>query len=526
MKTAQIGLIGLGVMGANLARNMASHKIRTLAYNRSPEVTKNFIKNFGSEFLDGEMDFGKFLKRLDGPRKLFILVKAGKPVDEVIENMLPDLKKNDILVDLGNSHYRDTIRREQFLRKKGIYFVGCGISGGEEGALHGPSLMPGGEKKAYKEIRGVFEMIAAKDFSGKPCVTFTGNDGAGHFVKMVHNGIEYGIMQIMAEAYDLLRKVFALSAGEIATVFSKWNKGKLEGYLFEIAANVLAKHDEFQEGFLVDFIMDAAEQKGTGKWVALDALERGVAIPTIIEAVQSRFFSHEKDERTKLSRIYGKKWETESTKQNEMLSKNDIMYRENYERFAGIKDMKLRKSDEHVAGIKDMKLRKNNQRIAGSEDMKIFLKNLEEAVYLSLLSTYIQGCELIKRASEEQNWNINLVEIVRVWEGGCVIRSRILGLLHKACDRNKKIVNHMLEIVDIKDEFIKNLSLWRMVIAEIARFGIPASGLSSALQYMESMTSENLPANFIQGLRDYFGAHAYQRKDKKGTFHTIWTKFE
>lgn len=478
MKNAQIGLIGLGVMGANLARNMASHKISTLTYNRSSEVTENFIENFGNEFLDGEKDFGKFLKRLNRPRKLFILVRAGKPVDEVIEKMLPDLKKDDIIVDLGNSHYRDTIRREQFLRKKRIYFVGCGISGGEEGALHGPSLMPGGEKKAYEALRDVFEMIAAKDFEGKPCVTLTGNDGAGHFVKMVHNGIEYGIMQIIAEAYDLLKKVFALSAGEIAAIFAKWNTGKLEGYLFEIAIHVLTRRDEFQKGFLVDFIMDTAEQKGTGKWTALDALERGVAIPTIIEALQARFFSHEKNERTRLSGIYGKNWETKNAKQKVMSSKNDIM--------------------------------------------KTFLKNLEEVVYLSLLSTYIQGCEFIKRASEEQNWDINLSEIIRVWEGGCIIRSRILELLYTACDRDKKTSSHMLEIADIKDIFVENFSLWKMVVSEICRFGIPASGISSALRYVESMTSENLPANFIQGLRDYFGAHTYQRKDKKGNFHTVW----
>lgn len=463
-KKSQIGLIGLAVMGANLARNFADKKIKTTVYNRTKAKTDGFIRIYGSDYLDGAKSLKGFVESIKKPRKIITMVKAGEPVDAVIKQLLPHLDKNDIIIDCGNSNYKDTQRRFEELKKKKISFIGCGVSGGEEGALNGPSIMPGGSKKSYQAIAPLFRKIAAKDFAGKPTITYAGDNGAGHLIKTVHNGIEYGVMQIMAEAYDILRKFYKLSPPKIADIFEKYNKGKLQSYLFEIATYVLNRKDDLRRGYLVNRILDKASQKGTGKWTAQTALEMGVATPAITEAVFARILSSEKDRRTNISKLYRK-------------------------------------------GGKKRKL-----------PLKKFIKYLEKALYAAMLSNYAQGYDLISKTAEAENWEINLKEISRIWEGGCIIRARVLNFLHKNASTNK----HLFEMPKIAKEMKKNIPHLRFIAAFGAENGIPISGLSASLNYFESITQESLPANFIQGLRDYFGAHTYERTDRKGTYHTKW----
>lgn len=364
MKKAQIGLIGLAVMGANLARNIASKDFDIIVYNRTKEKTAEFIKQYGNAHLSGEMqDLSNFVASIERPRKIIIMVQAGKPVDAVIEELLPYLDADDCIIDCGNSYYRDTIRREAYLAPKSIHFVGCGVSGGEEGALHGPSIMPGGSKENYVRLRPILEAIAARDFNGQACVTHIGTGASGHFVKMVHNGIEYAVMQIMAESYDALRKLYGLSAPGIADIFEDYSKGKLGSYLFDISLKVLRKEDEFKKGeSLVDYILDRAGQKGTGKWTAIDALERNVCVPTIAEAVFARNISANKKLRTELSTVF--------------------------EEFHGKNLPPLNK----------------------------FLPLLKNGLYASILSAYAQGYDLISQASREEGWDVNLAEVSRIWE--------------------------------------------------------------------------------------------------------------
>jgi 6-phosphogluconate dehydrogenase len=461
---SQIGLIGLAVMGANLARNLADKKIQTVVYNRTKEKTIGFIRIYGSDYLEGETSLKGFVESIKRPRKIIIMVKAGEPIDAVIKQLLPHLNTNDIIIDCGNSNYKDTQRRFTELKKKKINFIGCGVSGGEEGALNGPSLMPGGSKKSYQSIAPIFRKIAAKDFAGKPTLTYIGDNGAGHLVKTVHNGIEYGVMQIMAEAYDILRKFYKLSPPKIADIFEKYNKGQLQSYLFEIAITVLNQKDDLKRGYLVNKILDKASQKGTGKWTAQAALEQGVATPSITEAVFARVLSSEKDRRTHISKLY--------------------------------------------------KAEKKRRKVP----LKKFIKYLEKALYAAMLSNYAQGYDLISKTAEAEKWNINLKEISRIWEGGCIIRAKILNFLHKNATTNK----HLFEIPKIAKEMKRNIPHLRFIAAFGTENGIPISGLSASLNYFESITQESLPANFIQGLRDYFGAHTYERTDRKGTYHTKW----
>ena len=454
-----IGLIGLGAMGTNLARNIANKKFRTLVYNRTTEKTKKFIKEYGSEYLDGETNLKTFVLKLERPRKIIIMVKAGVPVDVVIKQLLPHLDKNDIIIDCGNSNYKDTQRRFEELIKKKIDFIGCGVSGGELGALNGPSIMPGGSKSAFKKIEPIFKKIAAKDFGNKPTLAYIGDNGAGHFVKMAHNGIEYGVMQIMAEAYDILRTANKLKAPEIAKIFAKFNKGKLSSYLFDISTSVLSKKDN--KGYLVDNILDKAAQKGTGRWTAIASLENSVSFPTLAEAVSSRVISNSKKDRIQNSTTYNK------------------------------------------AAVKH----------------KVSLKTLENAIYSAILITYAQGYDLIIKTAKEEKWKINLSEISRIWEGGCIIRAKLLNFLHKAYKKSDK---HLFQIPAISKELKNSINDLRFAVTFTSQNSIPAPGLSSALTYFDSLTSKNLPANFVQGLRDYFGAHTYERTDKKGHFHTDW----
>lgn len=467
-----IALIGLGVMGQSLARNIASRRFSVLTYNRHTQKAKDFIVEYGNNYLDYENDLKDIAKNLKIPRKIIIMVKAGDPVDEVIKKLTPHLKKGDIIIDAGNSLYKDSIRRTEELKKKGIEFVGMGVSGGEEGALRGPSIMPGGTTKSWKDISPILKKIAAKDFNGKPCVTHIGTDGAGHYVKMVHNGIEYGVMQMMAEAYQAIKEIYELKPNEIAKIFAKYNKGKLRSYLFEISVSILERKDEFKKGNLIDYILDKAGQKGTGRWVAIDALERGATLPTITLSVFARTASSQKDERIKLGKLFKK------------------------------------------------------PKIKPAIPLSKFTKLLEGALYAGMISSYAQGFELIAIAAKEQNWKLNFAEITRIWEGGCIIRADMLNFLHKAFMKSKGKPVHLFTIKEIRIALQKDLTAWREVVSYGAKMGVSMSCLASSLSYFEDMTSERMPANFIQGLRDYFGAHTYERTDKKGIFHTPWSNLK
>ena len=468
MSQAKLGVIGLGVMGANLARNAANHKIPTVVYNRTTEGMEKFIKEHGSDHLFGEKELSDFVSRLEKPRRILIMVKAGAPVDSVIEGLLPFLDKEDILIDGGNSNFNNTIRREKYLIEKGIHFMGMGVSGGEEGALNGPSIMPGGSVHAWESLKPLLESIAARDFDGGACVTHIGENGAGHYVKMVHNGIEYAVMQLMAEGYDILRSIYELSAGDIADIFDGYNQGKLKSFLFEIATTVLARKDDLTEGYLVDQILDQAGQKGTGRWTSIDGFERGVGIPSINAAVTARSLSAEKARRTMLADLYS-------------------------ERTTSSKKIPL----------------------------EAFITQLENALYAGMLICYAQGYDLIQRASDEHEWNVNLSEISRIWEGGCIIRADLLNFLHKAYASAQK-PDHLFTIPNISEPLKQALPDLRELTEYAVQNQVPIPGLSSSLAYMDTLTSAHGSANFIQGLRDFFGAHTYERTDREGTFHTNW----
>lgn len=469
MAQAQIGVIGLGVMGANLARNFSNHKIPTVVYNRTTEIMENLVAEHGNNYLFGEKELNEFVARLQTPRRILIMVKAGAPVDNVIEGLLPHLDKDDILIDGGNSNFRDTIQREKSLSKKGIHFVGMGVSGGEEGALNGPSIMPGGSLHAWKSLKPLLESIAARDFDNNPCVTHVGENGAGHYVKMVHNGIEYAVMQLMAEGYDMVRSIYKLPANEISSIFKTYNQGKLKSFLFEIAITVLAKKDDRAEGFLVDQILDKAGQKGTGQWTSIDGFERGVAISTINAAVTARSLSAEKARRTRL------------------------------------------------AGLAPIRVTSK-----GQIPLEEFTARLESALYASMLISYAQGYDLIQHASDEHAWNINLSEISRIWEGGCIIRADLLNFLHKAYASSQK-PDHLFDIPEIQFALAESLADLRELTAYALQNQVPAHAMTTAITYADALTQANGSANFIQGLRDFFGAHTYERTNSEGSFHTNWT---
>lgn len=467
-----VALIGLGVMGQSLARNIASRKFSTLVFNRTTATAETFIKEYGNKYLDYRTDLKTLVKNLKTPRKIIVMVNAGQPVDDVISHLLPLIDKGDVIIDAGNSNFGDSIRRAAELSKKGIEFIGMGVSGGEEGALRGPSIMPGCTARGWKLIKPIVEKIAAKDFKGKPCVTHVGSDGAGHYVKMVHNGIEYGVMQMMAEAYDLLRNVYGLSAPQIGKIFEKYNKGRLKSYLFEIAVPVLTRKDEFKKGYLLDYILDSAGQKGTGRWVAIDALERGVVLPTITESVYARSVSAFKADRVKLAKLFKK------------------------------------------------------PKVKKPMPLATFTKLLEDALYAGMISSYAQGFELIRAAAKEQKWSINFAEVARIWEGGCIIRATLLNFLHKAFMSAKGKPVHLFEIKEVRKAMQTNLIALRKTVSVGAETGVPVPCLGVSLAYFESITSANLPANFLQGLRDFFGAHTYERVDKKCIFHTPWSNLK
>lgn len=469
-KKADIGLIGLAVMGENLVLNMESKGYTVAVYNRTVEKVDNFINGRGKDknFI-GAHSLEELVNSLETPRKVMMLVKAGAPVDNFIDQLIPLLEPGDIIIDGGNTHFPDTVRRTEYVESKGLLFVGTGVSGGEEGALTGPSMMPGGSPKAWPFVKDIFQSISAKVDNGVPCCDWVGEDGAGHFVKMVHNGIEYGDMQIINEAYHLMKELLGMDAFEQHEVFKTWNEGKLDSYLIEITRDILAFKDE-DGSPLVEKILDTAGQKGTGKWTASTALDLGIPLTLIAESVYSRSLSAQKELRVKASE------NIEGTKPN----------------FIG--------------------------------DKQQFINDLEEAIYASKIISYAQGYDLMMEAAKEFNWNLNYGGIALMWRGGCIIRSRFLADIKKAFDNNPKLENLLLDPF-FKDAVLSAQESWRRVLATAIQNGIPVPAMASALTYFDGFRNGRLPANLLQAQRDYFGAHQYERVDKpRGEFfHTDWT---
>jgi len=466
-KKSDIGLIGLAVMGENLVLNMESKGFTVSVYNRTISKVDNLIEGRAKgKNIVGTHSLDEFVNSIKQPRKIVIMVKAGAAVDEVIHQIEPHLSKGDILIDGGNTFFKDTERRVKELEEKGLLYIGTGVSGGEEGALKGPSIMPGGHREAYEALAPILTKIAAQ-VGGDPCCDYIGPGGAGHFVKMVHNGIEYAIMQTIAETYDLMKEVLKFSAKEQAKLFSDWNEGVLGSYLVEITGQVLARIDEETKQSLVDLILDEASHKGTGKWTSQSAMDLGVPIPSIDAAVQARFISSFKSERVMASKIL----------------KGPVM------KFDG--------------------------------DKYKFIEEVHDALYASEILAYTQGMALLTAASKEYNFDLNLGNIAKIWRGGCIIRSKLLGKITNAYEKNPELPNLLLD--DYFSELLNKLqSSLHNVVRTAIEFGVPCLVIGSSLSYYDSYRKERLPANLIQGLRDYFGAHTYKRTDKEGVFHTEW----
>lgn len=470
MSKADIGLVGLAVMGENLALNMTNHGLTVAVYNRSLDKVDRFKKGRGKgDSILGARSLDELVGLLRRPRKVMLMVKAGAAVDDFIEQLLPLLEPGDILIDGGNSHYEDTNRRAAYVESKGMLYVGCGVSGGEEGALTGPSLMPGGSEAAWPALRPILQAIAAKGDDGSPCCDWVGPHGAGHFVKMVHNGIEYGDMQLICEAYHVMRDLLRLDNHDMHEVFKRWNTGDLDSYLVEITRDILAFKEE-SGGALVDKILDVAGQKGTGKWTGMAALELGIPLTLIGEAVFARCLAAMKEDRVEASKV--------------------------------------------LVG----------PTVVFDGDREGFLNDLEQALFASKLISYAQGYALMKAAAQEYDWRINFGGIALTWRGGCIIRSKFLGRIKQAFDKDPDL-NHLLLDPFFQTKLEVAQAGWRRVVAEAVTKGIPVPAMSAALAYYDGFRSERLPANLLQAQRDYFGAHTYERVDRpRGKFfHTNWT---
>src|SRR6266581_7912620 len=467
MPEKEMGVVGLATMGMNLARNLASHGVRVAVYNRTRQRTDEFMSAFGK---DGDFHaayaFEDLKRILQPPRAVLVMVKAGAPVDESINSLMKVLEKGDTIIDGGNSFFQDTQRRAAAVEKVGLGYIGSGVSGGEEGALHGPSIMPGGTHQSYARVEDMLTAIAAK-VDGVPCCRYIGPDGAGHFVKMVHNGIEYADIQLIAETYDLLHNALGLSADELASVFREWNNGRLQSYLIEITSYVLAKHDDGAKSSLVDAIEDEAEQKGTGRWTSQSALELGVPLTGITEAVFARMLSSQKAQRVRASGI--------------------------------------------LAGPH------------ASTAQRGLIDDMQEALYASKIVAYAQGFEHLAAGSHEYRWNLDLGALATIWRGGCIIRAQFLDRIKEACEESPHLPSLMLAPF-----FQKALDdaqpAWRRVVKTAVDQGIPIPAFASSLAYYDGYRRLRGPANLIQGLRDYFGAHTYHRTDREGAYHTRWAQ--
>lgn len=470
MKKADIGLIGLAVMGENLVMNMESKGFTVAVYNRSTDKVTNFVEGRAKgKNIIGAYSLKELVDSLAIPRKVMIMVKAGKPVDDFIDLLIPLLDKGDIIIDGGNSHFPDTIRRTSYVEGKGLLYIGTGVSGGEEGALKGPSIMPGGSKEAWPYVKPVFQSIAAKVEDGSPCCDWVGDNGAGHFVKMVHNGIEYGDMQLICEAYNIMKDLLGMSADEMHEVFKEWNKGELDSYLIEITRDILSYKDE-DGSALVDKILDTAGQKGTGKWTSIASLDEGVPLTLIGEAVYSRCLSAIKEERVAASKI-------------------------------------LTGPSPSFQG-----------------DKKSFIEDIRNALYASKIVSYAQGYTLLRAAAATYGWKLDYGAIALMWRGGCIIRSVFLGKIKDAFDKKPDLTNLLLDPF-FKGKMDTTQQSWRRVTSTALLNGIPIPAFTSALCYYDGYRAERLPANLLQAQRDYFGAHTYERTDKQRSefFHTNWT---
>jgi 6-phosphogluconate dehydrogenase len=463
----QIGVVGVGVMGRSLALNFESKGFSVAVYDLSAEKVNELLEHHKGKNIIGTTNTEEFVQSLERPRKIMLMVNAGVITDKAIESLVPYLDKGDILIDGGNSFFQDTIRRNKELEEKGILFIGAGVSGGEEGALKGPAIMPSGQKEAYDAAGPLLTAISAK-VNGEPCCTYIGPNGAGHYVKMVHNGIEYGDMQLICESYHLMKSLLGLSAGELHEVFKEWNQGELDSYLIEITADIFTKIDPETGKPLVDVILDTAGQKGTGKWTSQSALDLGIPLSMITESVFSRFLSAMKAERVKASKV--------------------------------------------------LKGPNQNKFIGNKQE---FIELIRKTLYFSKIISYAQGFSQYKVASQEYDWDLKPGEIAKIFRGGCIIRAAFLQNIMEAYDRNPDLDNLLL------DSYFQSITAdyqeaAREVVATAVKAGIPVPGISSALAYYDSYRSEVLPANLLQAQRDYFGAHTYQRIDREGTFHTEW----
>ncbi|MBD0372132.1 MAG: NADP-dependent phosphogluconate dehydrogenase [Pyrinomonadaceae bacterium] len=469
-EVVDIGMAGVGVMGSNLALNMERNGYHIAVWDRDPALVEKLMAGQANgKRIQPAATPEEFVRSIRAPRKIMIMVKAGAPVDWTIDQFRPYLEKGDILIDGGNSWFEDTRRRDAALSEQGFHFVGSGVSGGEEGALHGPSLMPGGAREAYEEIRPIWEAISAKTEDGA-CTTYCGTDGAGHFVKMVHNGIEYGDMQLIAEAYDVLRRVLGMEASELADTFAEWNRGLLDSYLIQITSEIFRVRDDETGKPLVDLIMDKAGQKGTGKWTAQVALDLGIAIPTINSAIEARFLSALKEERVRASKV--------------------------------------------IEGPKAP---------VSSTDRERIKRLVHDALYASKICSYAQGFNLIRAGSEEFKWNVDLSEMARIWKGGCIIRARFLDRIKTAYLRQPGLANLLLD-EDFRGWMQEAQANWRECISLAQAHGVPTIAMAASLAYFDSYRTANLPQNLTQAQRDYFGAHTYERVDKPelGAIHTRW----
>ncbi len=468
---SDIGLIGLAVMGENLVLNMESKGFHVSVFNRTVEKVDKFMEGRGKgKNIYGARSLEDFVSSLKSPRKVFLMVKAGQAVDDFIDKLIPLLDKGDIIIDGGNTHFPDTTRRTAYVESKGLLYVGTGVSGGEEGALNGPSMMPGGSPAAWPYVKPIFQGICAKVADGTPCCDWVGEGGAGHFVKMVHNGIEYGDIQLICECYQIMKDILGMKNEEMHEVFAEWNKGDLDSYLIEITRDILAKKDEDGK-YVLDYILDTAGQKGTGKWTAVAALDAGVPLTLIGEAVFARCLSAQKEERVTASKI--------------------------------------------LQGPSPVKF---------TGDRKAFLEDLRKALFAAKVVSYAQGYTLMRAAAKEYGWNLNYGGIALMWRGGCIIRSVFLGKIKEAFDKNPDIANILLDPY-FCDKLAEAQQGWRNVLGQAIVNGVPAPTLSAALEYYDGYRCGRLPANLLQAQRDYFGAHTYERTDRpRGEFfHTNWT---